>query len=126
MPIIAVFTKYDQFKRNVKMKLEDEGYPELDVEQKAPTETKKRFERDYLGALKTEPVFVRLARRSYPSTSFDQVTDALVVEMHKPGTRCQDLIEATAHALSSDVLAVMLLAVQRGNLELSVKVAVER
>ena len=41
-------------------------------------------------------------------------------------TRCNDLIEKTAEVLNEDVVALMLLAVQRGNLELSVKTALSR
>ena len=46
--------------------------------------------------------------------------------MHKPDQRCTDLIEVTANALSGDVVDLMLMAVQRDNLELSVKQAVKR
>ena len=45
--------------------------------------------------------------------------------MHKHNQRCTDLIEVTANALSGGVVTLMLLAVQRGNLELSVTKAVE-
>ena len=41
--------------------------------------------------------------------------------MHVKESRCNVLIEKTAEALSDDVVVLMLLAVQRGNLELSVK-----
>ena len=41
-------------------------------------------------------------------------------------SRCDDLIEQTAEALNEDVVALMLLAVQRGNLELSIKTALSR
>ena len=44
--------------------------------------------------------------------------------MHIPNQRCTDLIEVTANALSVDVVALMLIAVQRDNLELSVMKAV--
>ena len=47
------------------------------------------------------------------------------VGMHKNGQRCTELIEVTANALSGGVVALMLVAVQRDNLELSVKKAVE-
>ena len=47
-------------------------------------------------------------------------------EMHKPDERCSDLIEVTANALSADIVTLMLVAVQRGNLELSVKLAIKR
>jgi hypothetical protein len=52
--------------------------------------------------------------------------NVLLVEMHKPGMRCNKLVEETAAALNDDAVALMLLAVQRSNLELSVKLAVMR
>ena len=45
--------------------------------------------------------------------------------MHK-GKSCNALIVETASALSNEVVTLMLLAVQRGNLETSIKMAVER
>jgi hypothetical protein len=44
--------------------------------------------------------------------------------MHKHGQRCTDLIEKTVDALRDDVVALMLLAVQKDNLELSIKQAI--
>ena len=44
--------------------------------------------------------------------------------MQKPGQRCTGLIEVTANALNSDAVQLMLVAVQRGNLELSIKQAI--
>ena len=46
--------------------------------------------------------------------------------MHKHDQQCTELIEVTANALSGDVVALMLLAVQRNNLELSIKDAIPR
>ncbi len=40
--------------------------------------------------------------------------------------RCDNLIEKTAAALNEDIVALMLLAVQRGNVESSVKFALNR
>jgi hypothetical protein len=45
--------------------------------------------------------------------------------MHKHGQRCTNLLEATANALSDRVVARMLLAVQRDDLELNIKQAVK-
>ena len=45
-------------------------------------------------------------------------------EMQKPGQRCAGLIEITANALSDSAVTLMLVAVQRDNLELSVKQAI--
>jgi hypothetical protein len=46
--------------------------------------------------------------------------------MHQKDSRCDSLVEKTAEALNVDAVALMLLAVQKGNLELSVKVALLR
>ena len=45
--------------------------------------------------------------------------------MHKHDQQCTDLIEATANALSVGVVALMLMAVQRDNLELNIKQAIK-
>jgi hypothetical protein len=51
--------------------------------------------------------------------------DLCHVGMHKPGQQCNNLLELTANALSRDVVALMLLAVQNDNLELSIIQAVK-
>ena len=50
----------------------------------------------------------------------------LVKEMQKVETRCHALLEETAEALNEDVLALMLLAVQKTDLELSIRTAAKR
>ena len=49
----------------------------------------------------------------------------LIKEMQKRETRCHGLLEETAKALNEDVLALMLLAVQKMDLELSIRMAVK-
>jgi len=44
--------------------------------------------------------------------------------MNKPSQKCEGLIEITANALSGSVVALMLLAVQRDDLELSIRYAI--
>ena len=46
--------------------------------------------------------------------------------MHMINSHCDNLIEETAAALNDDIAALMLLSVQRDNLELSVKKALNR
>ena len=46
--------------------------------------------------------------------------------MQKHGQRCDGLIEMTANALSGDVVALMLVAIQRDNLDISIKQAITR
>ncbi|KAI9457350.1 hypothetical protein BJY52DRAFT_1273154 [Lactarius psammicola] len=96
VPVIAVFTKYDQFRRNVQIHLEDFGSPDDNISD------------HYLNPLGDGVNFVRLEK------------------MHRQNMRCNDLIEKTAAVLNEDIVALMLLAVQRVNLELSVKVALNR
>ena len=57
VPVIAVFTKYDQFKRNIKMKLEDEG---RDPEMNLDAEVENIFQQHYLASLGGPPPFIRL------------------------------------------------------------------
>ena len=45
--------------------------------------------------------------------------------MQKVETRCHVLLEETAETLNEDVLALMLLAVQKTDLELSIRKAVK-
>jgi hypothetical protein len=49
--------------------------------------------------------------------------DVLLEEMHVKGSHCGELVAKTAAALNEDAVTLMLLAVQEGNLELSVKTA---
>jgi hypothetical protein len=62
VPVIAVFTKYDQFKRNIKMKLEDDG---RDLETHSDTEAESVFYQYYLGSLSGPPSFVRLESEDF-------------------------------------------------------------
>ena len=52
--------------------------------------------------------------------------DTCPAEMQNHGQRCDGLIEITANALNGGAVALMLVAVQRDNLELSIKQAITR
>jgi hypothetical protein len=55
--VIAVFTKYDQFRREVRMKLEDQQRdPETDLD----SEMESIFKQYYLASLKGPPPFICL------------------------------------------------------------------
>ena len=56
--MIAVFTKYEQFKFNIRMKLEDDDCPDWETE--APEEAERIFQEHYLRDLGGNPHFVRL------------------------------------------------------------------
>ncbi|KAH9169810.1 hypothetical protein EDB89DRAFT_1854135 [Lactarius sanguifluus] len=112
VPVIAVFTKYDQFRRNVQIHVEDFGSPDDDVLDVA----EKRFQEHYVSPLGDDVRFVRLER----------MLRGKYRKMHKQNLGCDKLIETTAAALNDDIVGLMLLAVQKGNLELSVKRALHR
>ncbi|KAF5345228.1 hypothetical protein D9756_011487 [Leucocoprinus leucothites] len=97
-----VFTKYDQFKLDVEMDLEDGDVNGVE------TTPETQFEENYLCHLGAGAKYVRLEK------------------MHKPDGCCKELIEETARALNDNVVTLMLVAVQRSNVKLSVKLAVER
>ncbi|KAF8554433.1 hypothetical protein OG21DRAFT_1095134 [Imleria badia] len=106
VPVIAVFTKFDQFKRDIRMKMgaTSGGNAKLTLNE----QVEKIFEEQYWNVIKDHsPRCVRLEG------------------MHK-GKSCDALIAETANALSTEVTTLMLLAIQRGNLERSVRMAVER
>ena len=64
-------------------------------------------------------VRIPLSMNPYP-------TDLCSSGMHKDGQRCTDLIKLTANSLSEDVVALMLVAVQKDNLEVSINHAIKR
>ena len=53
-------------------------------------------------------------------------TNFCYADMHRPHQRCTDLIELTANSLSVDVVALMLAAVQKDNLEVSINHAIKQ
>ena len=111
-----MFTKYDQFLRNVKMDVSD-LYPDRSVSEVV----KQRFEEDYLHPLGCDIVYVQLGSESH--VIFQGHMLIYLEEMHINGSHCGDLIEKTAAALNEDAVMLMLIAVQRNNIKLMVKLA---
>jgi hypothetical protein len=121
--VIAVFTKYDQFKRDIGIKLEDEDRdPSL-----LGAEVEKVFNEHYLAGLTGPPPFIRLESEALDDHRGICSTKLSPAEMHKPNQQCNELVAITANALSDNTVALMLLAIQRGrNLELSISHAIRR
>jgi hypothetical protein len=61
VPVIAVFTKYDQFKRDVLMKLEDQDRDPTQLDDEA----KRIFDEHYLANLRGSPPFVCLESEDF-------------------------------------------------------------
>jgi len=125
VPVIAVFTKYDQFKRDIKMKLEDEGCNrEMDLN----AEVENIFNQHYLASLNGPPPSIRLESEDDDAVNWWMHAVLLIsisAEMQQHGQGCAGLIELTADALSGGTVALMLVAVQKDNLELSIKQAIK-
>ena len=120
--MIAVFTKHDQFRRNLKIKLEDQRRDPalLDVE------VESVFSQHYLASLTGPPPFIRLESKDLLCYRTMYYTNLYPAGMHKTDQRCNGLIELTANTLSGGAVALMLLAVQRDSLELSINQAIRR
>jgi hypothetical protein len=127
VPVIAVFTKYDQFRRETIFRLEDQGVDTSTDPARLDAEIEKIFNEQYLAKLTGSAPVVHLESENFVNqlvcTTLIPVPPA---EMHKPGRKCTELIEKTANELSSGVVALMLLAVQKDNLELNINQAVRR
>ena len=121
-----MFTKYDQFLRNVEMHLLDypSDYPDCRT---VPEAAKRQFEEHYLHPLGDDVRYVQLESGFRVKWQCYKLTPQYCsTEMHRQNGHCDDLIQKTAGALDENVVALMLLAVQNDNLKLSVKVALNR
>ena len=75
VPVIAVFTKYDQFKRDIKMRLEDEG---CDQEMDLNTEVENIFNQHYLASLNGHPSFICLESEDHDFVNWWMVHAVLI------------------------------------------------
>ena len=105
------------------MKLEDQRRDPAEHD----VEVDKIFRQQYLAKLGGPPPYVCLESKDFvygiaPSTYYAHFHAS---GMHKNGQRCTDLLEKTANSLSGSVVATILLAVQRDNLELNITQAVK-
>ena len=123
VPVIALFTKYDQFKRDIKIRLEDEhGHPGTDIE----VEVKRAFNEHYLASLSESPPVICLESEDLITTNL-YFANFGPAGMHKDDQRCTDLITLTANSLSGSVVTLMLVAVQKYyNLEVSINHAIKQ
>jgi hypothetical protein len=84
----------------------------------------KQFQEHYLRPLGDHVRYVRL------ESKFGVLYQGYVLiffkELHMKHSHCGELIEKTAAALNEDAIDLLLLAVQKDNLELSVKTALNR
>jgi hypothetical protein len=124
VPVVAVFTKFDQFRLDIQMRLEDE---DRDSAEQLGDEVEKRFRDDYFSKLKGSPLYIRLESEEFViQLTCTIYTNSCPVEMHKHSQSgaASSLIEITANALSGGVLDLLLKAVRKDSQELSINQAV--
>jgi hypothetical protein len=69
--------------------------------------------------------YVRLQSKCFRSTSpMSKLTLATVLDMNKPNTDCNTLLESTALALDDEELRLCLVSTQKSNMELCIKCAI--
>jgi hypothetical protein len=75
VPVIAVFTKYDQFRRNIRIKLEDQCRDPLLLD----NEVARVFNERYLASLRGSPPFVCLESEGF----FSQLACTTLILSHR-------------------------------------------
>ena len=123
--MIAVFTKFDQFERDARHKLEDRPGG-LEQGTDINNEVESIFREHYQAYLEGSPLFVRLGSKNVALWTKLCCAHPCLSGMHKPGQKCTALIEMTTDALSGDAVPLMLVAAQKNGLELSIRQAVKR
>jgi hypothetical protein len=79
--VIAVFTKYEQFRRNIKFKLEDQhSDPEIVLD----VEVENVFKQQYLARLTGSPQFIRLESEVFNNQRTCTVLISLLKEWTNP------------------------------------------
>ena len=101
-----------------------DDYPHEHPDTNVSKVVEKHFQERYLHPLGKDPIFVRL--ESGFRVKCRNCMLISLTEMHVKNNRCDDLIVKTAAALNHDIAALMLFAVQRDNVQLSVKAALDR
>ena len=97
VPVIAVFTKYDQFRLDLGMTLEDEDRHSA----LAGAEMERILSEHYLASLSGSPPFVCLESEARVNRNSIHYTDPCLAGMHRPGQPCTDLIEITAKCVNT-------------------------
>ena len=105
------------------MKVEDQDH-DADDPAIVNAEMERVHKEEFLAHLKGPPPIVCLESEDFLPTSIYYANNCSK-GMHKHGQQCTGLIEMTANVLSENVVALMLLTVQKDNLELNIKKAVE-
>jgi len=112
VPVILLWTKTDALDVDKIMQLMDEGNSLAEAKEQAPRKAWADFEEE------NYPIFDRF---KYPPKAF-----VVLRNMHESGADCNDLIEKTTAALSSEELQQLFLSTQKYSVEICVKYGIQR
>ncbi|KDQ64038.1 hypothetical protein JAAARDRAFT_117913 [Jaapia argillacea MUCL 33604] len=116
VPVIAIYTKFDDFVLQTQQFLTSQGWDEDDAFDEASRSALNCFTEKYAKVVNT----TRFPPKR-DDLSFTSYTD-----MDKTGAKCDELLEKTADALGGDALRQLFVCIQRNNLDLWTKWAVKR
>ncbi|KAG8757323.1 hypothetical protein FRC14_002145 [Serendipita sp. 396] len=113
VPVIAIFTKFDALDNKAFGELKKEGRSKKEARRLALQRAVIKFEGIYLKML-------------YEQQSRPPKAHVYLRDMNTEGSKCRELIERTTSSLDSEVLQKLFVSMQRSNVEVCIKYAVER
>ncbi|KDQ54556.1 hypothetical protein JAAARDRAFT_135344, partial [Jaapia argillacea MUCL 33604] len=116
VPVIAIYTKFDDFVLQTQQFFMSQGEEEEDAFLKASLSASNHFTKEY--AIVFNKTRFPPSRNDLSFTSY--------IDMDKPDTNCDKLLEKTADALNDDVVRQLFVCIQKNNLDLCGKWGVER
>jgi hypothetical protein len=126
VPMIAVFTKYEQFRVDTELKVRNLDTRTASDAVLLKTMVENTFKEQYLAKLTGSPPVVCLESENFVNhLACTMLINFPPAGMHKSSQKCTKLMEKTGNELSSSVVTLMLLAVQKDNLELNINQAVQ-
>ena len=125
VPVIAIFTKMDTLDKRAFNELILNEVPYTEAKEQAPARAKDIFEKSYLHRLKGVKYTPRkIVRLRGTLLLVDDVANCSAIrhsDMHKEGTRCEELIIGTSRALDGNTLRLFCLSLLRNNISSRIK-----
>ncbi|THU87515.1 hypothetical protein K435DRAFT_762570 [Dendrothele bispora CBS 962.96] len=124
VPLIAIFTKFDDFINQV-------TNPRMPLKKKREL-AKQHLETDFEQPLSDYklPKKAMLCLEGMPLTLYTCCYLSAILDMHKNGDKCQkqvkELMEKTAESLDSLALKLLFVSVQKNNIELAINYAIKK
>ncbi|KDQ50392.1 hypothetical protein JAAARDRAFT_710731 [Jaapia argillacea MUCL 33604] len=117
VPVIAIYTKFEDFVLQTQEFLMNKGLEEEDALEQASISASDRFTKEYAS------VFSRMKFPPSRDLKLQRKYDLLSYMIY---AKCDELLEKTADALGDDTLRKLFVCIQRNNLDLCAKWGVKR